>query len=78
MWKFDFRAEKKTEFKDYKKGHGNYFEVLLGRFQQAKRNAAQTLKSSRDAGDPEHHGNPTTLMHTLIGALEKVAAEYKR
>ena len=46
--------KKKAEFKDYKKGRGNHFEVLRGRLQQAKNNAAQTLKSSRDVGDAEH------------------------
>jgi len=68
----------KQEFEDYNKGRGNHFELLHGRLHQAKRNAAQTLRNSLAAGEPMHHGNPTTLMHTLVDALEQVAAEYKR
>ncbi len=64
-------------FKDYEKGGENYFEVLQGRLPQAKKNSAQALKQIQDAGSSAHHGNPTTLMHKLIDALENVAAEYK-
>jgi hypothetical protein len=68
----------KKGFENYSKGRGDHFELLHGRLPQAKINAARTLKQLREVGAPEHHGNPTTLMHTLVDALEKVAAEYKR
>lgn len=68
----------KPGFNDYEKGHGNHYDLLRGRLPQAKANAANTLKQSRDAGDPEHHGNPSTLMHLLVDALEAVATENKR
>lgn len=70
--------KQKPEFTGYKKGHANYFQVLSGRLFQARKNSAQTLKQSQTAGDPAHHGNPTTLMHILVDALEDVAAEYQR
>ncbi len=66
----------KPGFKDYEKGNKNHFEVLRDRLEQAKKNAAKTLEQSRKAGDPEHYGNPTTLIHILIDDLENVAKEY--
>ncbi len=70
--------KRKPEFKNYEKGNGNHFEMLRSRLPQARKNSAQTLRQIQDAGSPVHHGNPTTLMHTLIDALENMAAEYKR
>lgn len=70
--------KKQPEFIGYGKGTGNHFEMLRGRLKQAKKYSAHTFKQSRDSGEAKHHGNPTTLMHTLVDALEKVAEESRR
>lgn len=70
--------KQEPEFQNYGKGQSNHFDLLLGRLPRARINAANTLKQSRDVGDREHHGNPTTFVHILIDALEEVAAEYRR
>lgn len=70
--------KRKPGFRDYEKGQGNHFKILHSCLPQAKLNAALTLKQSREAGDREHHGNPTTFVHLLIDKLEDVAAAYER
>ncbi len=70
--------KRKPEFGDYEKGQGNHFEILYSRLPKARLNAALTLQQSREIGDREHHGNPTTFVHLLIDELEGVAATYKR
>ena len=70
--------KKKPGFKNYQKGQGHHFKILHSHLPQAKLNAAQTLKQSREAGDREHHGNPTTFVHLLIDKLEGVVAAYER
>lgn len=70
--------KKKPGFENYEKSNSNYFELLLSRLTQAKKNSAQTLKQSEDSGDSEHQGNPTTLMHILVNELENLAEESKR
>ena len=68
----------KVEFKDYAKGSHQYFDLLSNRLPQAKINSANTLRQSLQAGELEHHGNSTTLMHILVEELEKLAEEQKR
>lgn len=70
--------KKRDEFRSYEKGCGDYFDLLSGRLPLARRNAALTLKYSQDTGNPKHHGNPTTLMHTLVDYLDDVVADYRR
>lgn len=70
--------KKKDEFKNYQKGHDGHFEKLHSRLHQAKINSAQTLKQSIERGEREHHGNPTTRMHTLVAELEKIVEENRR
>jgi hypothetical protein len=70
--------KRKDGFEEYEKGHNGYFELLHGRLPQAKLFASQTLAKSLASGEHKYYGNSTTLMHTLVEALEGVAEEYKR
>ena len=69
---------KQACFKNYSKGQRNHFDLLIDRLQIAKKNAAQVLKRSKEAGDQKHYGNPTTLVHELVIALENLAKEQVR
>jgi len=65
----------KPGFECYEKASDSYFDQLRGRLHDAKRNAAIVVQQSREAGDADHYGNPTTLMHKLVEALEAMADE---
>ena len=68
----------KPGFNGYRKGQQSHFQLLQSRLQTAKIYADQVLTQSILAGDPEHHGNPTTYVHKLVGALEDLAENQKR
>ncbi len=68
--------KKKEGFEHYEKGHSGHFEELHNRLHQAKLNSARTLQQSIENGSAEHHGNPSTLMHTLVEALQDIAEKH--
>jgi len=70
--------KRKPGFTDYKKGCDGYFQKLYELLPQAKSNSRIVLKNSQASGAPMYCGNPSTLMHQLVGELEKIAEEYKR
>lgn len=69
--------ERKTNFKNYQKGNQDSFNLLSSRLGIAKLNSEQVLKQSITAGTPKHYGNPTTLVHKLVSALETLAKNQK-
>lgn len=69
--------ERMPNIDKYQKGKQNLFEKLRSRLERAKQNSEQVLKQSISAGDPIHCGNPTTLVHKLVIALENLANNQK-
>ena len=65
-------------FKNYNKGQSNQFHMLQKQLSVARSRSARILQQSRENGDREHHGNPTTYVHVLIDELECVTAESQR
>ena len=65
--------ENKLGFTKYQKGNQYLFELLSRRLGNAKLNSEQVLKQSMETGTPKHYGNPTTLVHQLVSALELIA-----
>ena len=65
-------------FRNYSKGQRNHFDLLSNRLNTANKNAAQVLKRSEEVGDEKHYGNPTTFVHELVIALQKLAREQVR
>lgn len=69
--------KKYPDFKEYSKGKMGYFELLHDKLDRAKVNANKSLKLSYQQGDRKHHGNPTTYVHKLVIALEKLIEEQR-
>ena len=67
----------RAEFTDYHKGKRDLFDLLSCRLEKAKLNSEQVLKQSMSAGTSIHYGNPTTLVHKLVSALETLAKNQK-
>ena len=65
--------KKFPEFYNYNKGNRNLFELSVGRLEEAKQNSEQVLKLCEASGTSIHYGNPTTLVHKLISALQLLA-----
>ena len=61
------------EFSDYDKGNQNLFELSVGRLEDAIKNSEQVLKQCVSSGTSIHYGNPITLVHKLISALQLLA-----
>ncbi len=65
--------EKKPYFGRYRKDKRNLFESLSSRLEIAKQNSEQVLRQCESAGTSIYYGNPTTLVHRLVIALEELA-----
>ena len=65
--------KKFPEFYNYNKGNRKLIELSVGRLEEAKENSEQVLKLCEASGTSIHYGNPTTLVHKLISALQLLA-----
>ncbi|WP_037316214.1 RloB family protein [Ruegeria halocynthiae] len=61
-------------FSEYEKSgcKKQFFEIAPQR-EVAKQRAERILQRARQAGDKEHHENPSTRVHFIVGALEKLS-----